>query len=93
VRRGKALSHTVRAAWDRHSGPTSLRLVVEADLPRGQARPSRLQYQRLDSWIVDCRTTEAADYAPAAIRELMRQLDGKVVAEHTQEQDRPESLT
>ena len=88
VRRGKARSHRVNAALDRfkerQSGPnpptTSLRIVVEMNLPRGQERPSRLEYQRITSWMIDCRTPEAAGFARRAFRDLIRKLDYDFIA-------------
>jgi len=60
VRRGKARSHRVNAALDRQRErqlPTSLRVVIEANLPPGQDRPSRMEYQRIASWMIECRSS------------------------------------
>src|SRR5215469_1141721 len=67
VRRGAARSHRVNALLDRlkesGTGPVQLRVVIQARLPRGQARPVQLEYQRVHSTMIDCRTPEAADHA------------------------------
>jgi hypothetical protein len=55
---------------------TTLRVVVEANLPRGQNRPPRLEYQRLTSYRVDCHTPEAFQHARATVNKVMKSLDG-----------------
>jgi len=88
VRRGKARTHRVNAALDRlrerQSGPnppasTRLRIVIEANLPRGQERPSRMEYQRIASWMIDCRTAEAVEHVRNSIRENLHQLRDSIV--------------
>ena len=78
---GKARSHRVNAALDRlreqpTPPPTRLRVLVEVNLPRGQRRPPRLEYQRVASTMIDCRTPEAARYVRRMLAHLMRRLHG-----------------
>jgi hypothetical protein len=83
VRRGAGRPHRVNAALDRlrerlkepNAGPVQLRVVVQARLPRGQARPVQLEYQRIASWLIDCRTSEAVTHSRQQLRALMQSLD------------------
>jgi hypothetical protein len=78
VRRGTGRPHRVNISLDRlrdSQGPATLRLVVQARLPRGQGRPSRHEYQRVASWLIDCRTPVAVTHVRASIRDLMREID------------------
>jgi hypothetical protein len=70
--------HRVNAALDRlreRQDPTTLRLVVQARLPRGQGRPARYEYQRVASWRIDCRTQVAVKHVRACLRDLIREID------------------
>jgi hypothetical protein len=49
--------------------------VIQARLPRGQTRPVRYEYQRVASWLVDCRTARAALGATAWLGTGIRKLD------------------
>jgi hypothetical protein len=83
VRRGTGRPHRVNVALDRlrerlqepGAAPTQLRLVLEARLPRGQARPVLLEYQRIATWMMDCRTSEAVTHARRELRALMNHWD------------------
>ncbi len=77
VRKGKGRPHRVNLALDRlreRQDPTTLRLVVQANLPRGQSKPSRLQYQRLGSYLIDCRTPQAVAHVRAELANVMLSL-------------------
>jgi hypothetical protein len=86
VRKGAGRPHRVNAALDRlreRQDPTTLRVVVQANLPRGQARPSRLEYQRVTSWLVDCRTPEAVQTVLGILDKLIASWDGcRIVVRH-----------
>ena len=78
VRKGAARQHRINLALDRlraTGGPTTLRIVVQARLPRGQNRPVRYEYQRVGSWLVDCRTPRAAMGVRAWLGDEIRRLD------------------
>ena len=78
VRKGAGRRHRINLALDRvreRHDPTTLRVVVQANLPRGQSRPSRLQYQRVGSWLIDCRTPEAVAHVRAELANLMHGMD------------------
>jgi hypothetical protein len=78
VRKGRARIHRINLALDRlraTGGPTTLRVVVQARLPRGQGRPVRYEYQRVASWLVDCRTPRAAMGVRAWLGDQVRRLD------------------
>ena len=87
VRKGAGRLHRINLALDRlreRQDPTTLRVVVQANLPRGQSRPSRLQYQRVGSYLIDCRTPEAVAHVRAELASLMHGMD-KVSQERPQE--------
>ena len=74
VRKGAGRPHRVNLALDRlreRQGPTTLRVLIQANLPRGQGRPSRLQYQRVGSWLIDCGNPEAVAHVRAELAGLM----------------------
>ena len=74
---GKARPHRVNAALDRQRErqlPTRLRIVIEANLPRGQDRPPRMEYQRLASWMIDCRSSDVAVNVRHVLRDFLRRL-------------------
>ena len=78
VRKGTGRPHRVNLALDRlreRQDPTTLRLVVQARLPRGQTRPSRFEYQRVGSWLIDSRTPQAVARVRAELANLMHTLD------------------
>jgi hypothetical protein len=78
VRKGAGRPHRTSLSLDRlheRQGSTTLRVVVQANLPRGQSRPSRLEYQRIGSYLIDCRTPEAVQHVRACLKGLMRDLD------------------
>ena len=79
VRRGAARSHRVDALLDRlkesGAGPVQLRVLIQARLPRGQARPVRLEYQRLASTMIGCRIPEAADHARRTVLRALQSLN------------------
>lgn len=88
VRKGTGRSHRINLALDRlheRQGPTTLRLVLQAHLPRGQERPSRLEYQRVGSYLVDCGSPEALARVREALGSLMQTLTDQSVAPPTQE--------
>src|SRR5579864_3691422 len=77
VRRGTGRPHRTSLALDRlreREGATTLRVVVQANLPRGQGRPSRLEYQRVGSWLIDCRSPADVVHVRAGLANLMRTL-------------------
>lgn len=77
VRKGAGRPHRINLALDRlreRQGATTLRLVLQANLPRGQGRPSRLQYQRLTSYLVDCGSPAAVTRVREALANLMDKL-------------------
>ena len=79
VRKGKGRSHRMSIALDNlkaAGGPVSLRVVVEANLPRrSKGRRQAREYQRITSYMVDCRAQEAVRFTRNTIDELMRFLD------------------
>jgi hypothetical protein len=94
VRKGAGRPHRTSLSLDRlreRQGPTTLRVVVQANLPRGQSRPSRLEYQRIGSYMIDCRTPEAVQHVRACLKSLMRDLDhtSKTEARGTPATSRP----
>lgn len=77
VRKGAGRPHRISLALDRlreRQGRTTLRVVVQANLPRGQGRPSRLLYQRVGSYLIDCTNPEAVAHARAELEKLMHRL-------------------
>ena len=62
-------------------GPVQLRVVIQARLPRGQARPVQLEYQRIASMMIDCRTPEAADHARRTVLRAVQSLDRKSLSQ------------
>lgn len=85
VRPGTARQHRVNALLDRlkesGAGPVQLRVLIQARLPRGNARPVQLEYQRITSVMVDCRTPEAAQHARRAIRSAIQALNRARISE------------
>ena len=85
VRRGAARSHRVTALLDRlkesGSGPVRLRVVIQARLPRCQARPVQLEHQRITSLMIDCRTPEAADHARKTVLRAVQSLHRKSLSQ------------
>jgi hypothetical protein len=78
VRKGAGRLHKINLALDRlkaTGGPTTLRVVIQARLPRGQTRPVRYEYQRVGSWLIDCRTARAAVGTTAWLGAAIRKLD------------------
>lgn len=79
VRRGRARQHRISNALDAlkaAGGPVTLRLTVEAYLPRRAAgRREAREYQRITSYLIDCRRPEAVRHVFLSLREIMRQLD------------------
>lgn len=74
VRKGAGRPHRINLALDRlreRAGPTTLRVVVQANLPRGQGRPSRLQYQRVGSWLIDCQSPADVAHVRSELANLM----------------------
>jgi hypothetical protein len=78
VRKGRGRIHRINLALDRlraTGGPTTLRVVIQARLPRGQTRPVRYEYQRVGSWLVDCRSPTAAMVVRSWLGDQVRALD------------------
>jgi hypothetical protein len=78
VRKGKGRIHRINLALDRlraTGGPTTLRVVIQARLPRGQTRPVRYEYQRVGSWLLDCRSPTAAMVVRSWLGDQVRRLD------------------
>jgi len=77
---GRREEPRVRAAA-RLPGSSRLRLELQVLMPG--PGPRRL-YERLGSWLVDCRTPAAVAHVEAELRRLMRELDGLVLPEDPQ---------
>ncbi len=96
VRKGAGRPHHVSLALDRlreRQDPTTLRLVVQARLPRGQSRPSRLQYQRVGSYLIDCRTPQAVAHVRAELANLLHTLNNISLDRPPEPQERCEAIT
>lgn len=79
VRKGRGRSHRLSISLDNlkaAGGPVSLRVVVEANLPRrSKGRRQVREYQRMASYLVDCRTPEVINYVRRKLRDTLIELD------------------
>ena len=83
VRAGKSRDHRISNALDNlqtAGGPVTLRVVVEANLPRrSKGRKQAREYQRITSYLVDSRSPEALAHVRKQLRNLMRELNGAIL--------------